>query len=81
MCMCWPDPRIATLKQPEAVLKVGTDEFFVTNISTRHNRHGYHFHASVTCNRSFPGSRWMFTRVRPEHELFAYTSSVSLAVR
>jgi len=28
-------PRIATLNNQKAVLKVGTDEFFVTNVTTR----------------------------------------------
>ena len=52
-------PRIATINNQKAVLKVGTDEFFVTNVTTTTTTRHRHTPPSptITCSRSSPASR------------------------
>lgn len=54
-------PRIATINNQKAVLKVGTDEFYVTNVSTTTTTSGTSniTTPTITLQPFSPASRWM----------------------
>jgi MSHA biogenesis protein MshL len=59
------NPRIATLNNQKAVLKVGTDDFFVTNVATNTTSPRgppRPVHPASRCSPSSRGSRWMSRR-------------------